>query len=158
MSGTLRSSGSTNISGNAAEKARRRRIAAERDVRTVRVLVCENAPEQERSVHPALCELGYDATLCATLADALRVISVQPFDLVMVVLPGADDDRLSLLHLLRRASPNIPLVVASAEGSLELRARVQPLRPYYFALLPLGEDELRAVLTGALARKDARTT
>jgi DNA-binding response OmpR family regulator len=157
MSGTLRSSGNAASSGNASEKAKRRRLASERDVRSARVLVCENAPELERSVHPAVCDLGYDATLCATLADALRETSVQPFDLVMVVLPGADDDRLSLLHLLRRALPNIPLVVVSAEGSLDLRARVQPLRPYYFAVLPLGDDELRAVLKGALARKAART-
>lgn len=157
MSGTLRTSGNGNGGDNASDRARRRRRSSERDARTARVLVCENAPELERTVHPAVCELGYDATLCATLADALRETTVQPFDLVMVVLPGADDDRLSLLQLLRRALPNIPLVVVSRDGSLEMRARVQPLRPYYFAVPPLGDDELRAAIKGALARNIART-
>jgi hypothetical protein len=43
-----------------------------------------------------------------------------------------------------------PLVIVSEDGSLETRARCQPARPYYFAVPPIPEAELRAILGGAV--------
>ena len=121
-----------------------------------RVLVCENLPGTDSPTVTAVRALGFHAWSCATLADALRETSVTTVDLVIAVLPGADDGRFSMLQLLRRAQPTLPVMLISEDGSLGMRARIQPMRPYYFAVPPVREDELREAIEGALLRRPTR--
>ena len=141
---------------HASDRARRRRKAAEQRARSSRILICEAPTPQGTPVASAVRALGFEVDDCASLADALRVATVSPCDVLIAVLPCADDEHLSLLGLLRRAQPGTPLVVVSPDGSLEMRVRCQPVRPFYFAVPPIPTEELRAIVNDAIEHAPAR--
>lgn len=137
-------------SPHASDRARRRRRAAEQRAQAARILVCEYRDDGNQPYHGAVRALGYEAHHCGSLPDALREVTRGPFDVVVVVLPSIPREQASLLQLLRRSIAGTPLVVVTEDGSLEARARCQPARPYFVAVPPIPEAELRAILAGAV--------
>lgn len=144
-------------SQHASSRAKRRRIAAALQARTSSVLVCESASADAPSLRSAIAALGFETIHCPTLDDCLRSTAASQPDVVIVVLPDCPDSSVSLLQLMRRASPSTPLVIVAHNATLETRARCQPLRPYYFAVPPIASDELRAVIHGAIESAAPRT-
>ena len=104
----------------------------------------------------AIDALGYDTVHCPTLDDCLRVAPQSSPAAVLVELPDDSENAVSLLQLLRRTLPSTPLVIVAPNASLETRARIHPLRPYYFAVPPVPSDELRAVIQGAVTSQPHR--
>jgi DNA-binding NtrC family response regulator len=137
-------------SPHASDRARRRRLAAEERAEAACVLVCESREDGTSPVRTSVRALGFTTVPCSSLDDALRASAKKPFDVVIVVMERVDAERISLLQLLRRSLPSAPLVIVSEDGSLEARALCQPVRPYYFAVPPVPEGELRAILSGAV--------
>jgi DNA-binding response OmpR family regulator len=150
------SSGGSGKRENPAQQARQSRKAAARVARSARVLVCECDPAAARSAGDEIRDLGYAVVALHTLADALREATVTDFDVVVASVPTLTNEKLSLLQLLRRAKPRVPLVIVTSDQSLAMRTRCQPMRPYYFAVRPLSGDELRDALNGALAQGASR--
>jgi DNA-binding response OmpR family regulator len=66
--------------------------------------------------------------------------------------PSGQED-IGVLQLLRRAAPDLPLVLVAAEESLVTQKLVQDLRPIYYAVRPLDEAELIEAVRAALARR-----
>ena len=141
---------------NPSQRARRRRVAAAQLARSTRVLVCECDLAAPRPVGDEVRDLGYEVVALHSLADSLREATVTPFDAIVASVPTLTDEKLSLLQLLRRATPQVPLVIVSSDDTLTMRSRCQPMRPHYFAVRPLAADELRDALRSALARGDSR--
>lgn len=137
-------------SPHASSRARRRRIAAENRAHAAHVLVCDCGDEGGAPIASEVRALGYEAVACASPADALREAARVPFDVAIAALHVVDAEHVRLLQLLRRGNPAMPLVVVTRDQSLEARALIQQVRPYFFAVLPLAENELRAILSGAL--------
>jgi DNA-binding NtrC family response regulator len=153
---TGRVSGTSGSSAHASQRARRRRVAAERRVKASRVLVCECDPAARPATGDAVRDLGYEVVATHTLADALRELAESGFDVLVVSLPTLDEERTSLMQLLRRAEPRVPIVMVTSDGSLRMRARAQESRPYYVAVRPVTVEELRTVLAGAVTARETR--
>ncbi len=141
---------SSTASAHASDRAKRRRLAVARQARQSRVLVCESPTGDAPRLREAIDALGYDTVHCPTLDDCLRIAPQSSPSAVLVELPENSENAFSLLQLLRRALPTTPLVIVAPNASLETRARIHPLRPYYFAVPPVPNDELRAVIQGAV--------
>ena len=150
------SASSAGSSAHASQRARRRRVAAEQRVKSSRILVCECDTAARPATGDVVRDLGYEVVATHTLADALRELAESRFDVVVVSLPTLDDERTSMLQLLRRTEPRIPVVMVTSDGSLSMRARAQESRPYYFAVRPVTVDELRTALAGAAAANATR--
>ena len=73
--------------------------------RSARVLVCECDPRRPRPVSDEVRDLGYEVVALHTLADSLREATVTPFDVIVASVPTLTNEKLSLLQLLRRATP-----------------------------------------------------
>jgi DNA-binding NtrC family response regulator len=131
-------------------------MAAEKLVRSARILVCECDDSARPAIGDEIRGLGYEVVANHTLADALREAHGATFDVLVTSIPAVEEGRLKMLQLLRRALPHTPLVIVTSDGSLAMRTRCQPTRPYYFAVRPLAAGELRTAISGALARPAAR--
>ncbi len=143
-------------SSHASDRARRRRLAVARKARASKVLICESPAGDAPRLREAIDALGYDTVHCPTLDDCLRVAPQSSPAAVLVELPDDSENAVSLLQLLRRTLPSTPLVIVAPNASLETRARIHPLRPYYFAVPPVPSDELRAVIQGAVTSQAHR--
>jgi DNA-binding NtrC family response regulator len=131
-------------------RARRRRLAAEQRAHSARLLVCDCCGERDAPLVASVRGMGYDPVACTSLADLLREAAREPFDALLVSLPAVEAGHERLLQLLRRSQPSTPVVVVCADASLEARARIQAVRPYFVAVPPLRDRELCAILSGAL--------
>jgi DNA-binding response OmpR family regulator len=105
--------------------------------------------------HPALSLLkdeGFELIACTDGETLLEeVVQHRPDALIYGIKPDTPQD-LAVLQLLRRAAPELPLVLLASEGSLSTQRLVQSLRPIYYAVCPIEAAELRDAVRAALAR------
>ena len=79
---------------------------------------------------------GLDLVPCADGQALLEeVIERRPAALVYALCANCDQD-LRLLQLIRRAAPDLPLVLLAADESISTRRQVLNLRPIYYAVRP----------------------
>lgn len=138
----------------ASDRARRRRLAGQRQLRGLLVLVWRHP--DTRPLIPRLEKLGCAVSWCDSLEEALRLSETVAPDLVLASAGEPGEDLTGQLKLLRHAMPGPALVLVSTEVSVALRVRCQDLKAQYFAARPIAEPELRAILQLALDRRDAR--
>jgi DNA-binding NtrC family response regulator len=121
-----------------------------------RVVVCGSCLEPRDQALVRLEDEGFVVVRCRNCEDLLeRSIERRPAALICQVRPRSPQD-LGMLKLLRRVHPEVPLVLLSTEASLDMQRAVQPLRPTYFAVLPIEEHELSDAVLGALRRGHER--
>lgn len=97
-----------------------------------------------------LADEGYEISVCSGPLHLLETFAGKRPDVVIYVLGDLDSD-LSILSVLREASPRTPLVVLSGPFELPIRRSVQNLRPTYYGVLPLEPGELRDVVRSVLS-------
>jgi DNA-binding NtrC family response regulator len=153
--GPRRSGGASPKASHPSQQARRRRVAARKLARSARLLVCECDAKARPAIGDVIRNMGYEVTAHHTLADTLREATTGAFDVIVASVPTLSDEKLGLLQVLRRAMPAVPLVIVTSDGSLEMRRRCQSARPFYFAVRPLDEAEVRSVLVGAVEKSGA---
>jgi DNA-binding NtrC family response regulator len=135
---------------NASDRARRRRLAAQRRAETARVLVCRTGGSN--AVSRIVRGLGYRVSECRTLEDALHeTIGAAPPDAAVLDLATCDAEVEGLLKLLRRALPRTPFVLVLGDASPTARIATLAVRPFYVTVPPVATDELNFALRDAIA-------
>lgn len=143
-----RTSAGRKPASNPSDRARRRRVAAERTGRESRLLLCE-IPEKG-PVQRLLQQLHFSFVVRHGLDEALRETSTNPVDVAVVVLERSTEERIGLLQLLRRSLPRTPIVLVLDDPTPAARLATLTVRPFYVAVPPVGPDEMAAVLRDAL--------
>ena len=88
----------------------------------------------------------------AKSGEALLWILEKSWDLVILDLQMEGLEGLTTLQILKRSRPNIPVVVVSANGSVETGTQVMQQGVFYYLIKPLDEHELSEVIGSALKR------
>lgn len=96
---------------------------------------------------------GFDTVACRDGYAVLEQVMQRPAAAVIYALRTDCRDDLDILRLMRRAAPDVPLVLLAAEDSLDTRKVTQILRPIYYAVCPVDGAELRDVVRAALSRR-----
>ena len=117
-----------------------------------RVVVYECCPGLEPSALSLLRNEGLNIVSCQDGKTLLEEIVQNKPNVVIYAMKCGDPSDLGVLRLLRRASPDVPLVLLARDGSLSTQRLVQSLRPIYYAVYPLEPNELREAVRAALAR------
>lgn len=126
--------------------------AAERR-RVPRVLVHVTATPLEPPVQSALEAEGFELISCPDAHALLEAVMHRQPDAVVYALRADCREDLGVLRLMRRAAPDVPLVLLAAEDSLDTRKLTQTLRPIYYAVCPVDGAELRDVVRTAVSRR-----
>ena len=108
----------------------------------VRLLLVDDEAE---FLEPTAARLGRRGVTCTTAAsgeDAIRALDEQAFDCVVADLRMPGMDGLQLLAHIRRQHPNLPVILLTGHGSIELGIRGMDLGAFDYLLKPLDLDEL----------------
>ena len=151
---TRRTTAGQQPASNASDRARRRRVAAEKAGRDARVLLCERA--EKGPLHRLMQQLHFTVVTCHGLEEALRETARQPVDVALIDMERNHDEYVGLLQLLRRALPKTPIVLVLGDPTPAARLATLTVRPFYVAVPPVGADEMAAVLRDALAASRKR--
>lgn len=112
----------------------------------------------EPPLHAVLEADGFELVSCPDAHALLEeVMHRQPDAVIYALRPDCRED-LGILRLMRRAAPDVPLVLLAAEDSLDTRKLTQTLRPIYYAVCPVDGAELRDVVHTALERRGRLTS
>ena len=128
------------------------RAASERS-RVSRVVVQVTAAPLDPPVRSALEAEGFDLVSCADAHALLEEVMHRQPDAVVYALRADCSEDLGVLRLMRRAAPDVPLVLLAAEDSLGTRKLTQSLRPIYYAVCPVDGAELCDVVRAAVSRR-----
>jgi len=79
----------------------------------------------------------------------------RPSALVFAIGPGHPSE-ITLLHLLRRIAPALPMILVATTPSLETQKMTQELRPIYYVVRPVDRAEIHEAIAAAIAPRGQR--
>jgi CheY-like chemotaxis protein len=122
-----------------------------------RILVVEDEHVVAMDMEMQLVASGYEVTgIAAAGKEALRLAETTRPDLILmdVRLQGPLDGFATAAEIQRVR--NVPIVFVTAFGNGEAKRRAKELGPYGLLTKPYRPEDLRSIVTGALARDRSR--
>ena len=116
-----------------------------------RILLVDDEVAIQRAVGPLLRSRGYDVDIAGTGADALRIVTEQPPDLVVLDLGLPDIQGTEVCRRIR-ARVATPIIILSARGAEADKVNALDLGADDYVTKPFGPEELLARIRVALRR------
>jgi DNA-binding NtrC family response regulator len=113
-----------------------------------RVLIVEDEEKLRRVIELQLLTAGFEVEKAGTAEEGLLASERAHLVLTDLRLPGMDG--LTLLHSIRRQNSQVPVVVMTAYGSVEVAVEAMKAGAVDFLLKPFSLDHLMAVVNKAL--------
>jgi DNA-binding NtrC family response regulator len=102
----------------------------------------------------SLDAVGHDVVSCGSPEALVAALSGRRAALLVYVLHDLTRD-VQFLSAVRRTAPRLPIVLLGEPATLEERRAIQDLRPTYFGVFPLDEQELADAVHAALGTESA---
>jgi two-component system repressor protein LuxO len=115
------------------------------------LLLVEDTSSLSMVYHSILTRAGRQVTCAYTLAEAREAISREHPKLVLLDLQLPDGDGLELLADLRENSPGLPVIVITANGSINRAVEAMRAGAFDFLVKPFDEGRLLNAVQNALA-------
>jgi two-component system KDP operon response regulator KdpE len=116
-----------------------------------RILLVDDEVAIQRAVGPLLRSRGYDVDIASTGADALKMVTERPPDLIVLDLGLPDLEGTEVCRRVRLDS-KVPIVVLSARGAEADKVSALDLGADDYVTKPFGPEELLARIRVALRR------
>jgi DNA-binding NtrC family response regulator len=121
-----------------------------------RVLISEPRGLDSPPIAELLDPAAYDVVWCNGEQDVLeQLVQRRPSALVFALGPGHPSE-ITLLHLLRRIAPALPMILVATTPSLETQKMTQELRPIYYVVRPVDRAEIHEAIAAAIAPRGHR--
>jgi len=117
---------------------------------TAQILIVDDEEAVRDSMSQILTREGYLPKSSRSARTGLNIFNRETFELVFLDLRLPDEDGLSVLRQMKEASPETPVIVITAYGSIEIAVEAIKLGAFEFLTKPFTPDELRVVAKKAL--------
>ncbi len=117
-----------------------------------RVVIYEARCAEERTSLGSLAGQGFDLVECLDARSVLEHVVQGHVDALVFALCDDKGQDLGLLRLVRRAAPELPLVLLAKDDSLSVRRELQYFNPIYYAVWPPDPIELREAVCAAVLK------
>jgi two-component system response regulator HydG len=120
------------------------------------VLVVDDDREMTSILCDVLRDAGYRALSACSGAEALAMVQQEQPDLLISDIRMSGMSGHQLQSELRRAAPNLPIVIITAFGSIASAVESMKLGAFDYLTKPFGNDELLLVVSRALENRELR--
>lgn len=114
------------------------------------LLIADDDPVQRRLLEAMAKRFGYEPTLVDGGEPALRALAEKAFDLVILDLVMPDLDGMGVLGRLREKGNDIPVIVQTAHGSIDVVISAMRAGASDFVVKPVGPERLQISIRNAL--------
>jgi DNA-binding NtrC family response regulator len=117
------------------------------------ILIVDDDPVQRRLLEAAVEKLGYTPTTCNGGAPALEAIAeagAAPFDAILLDLVMPDIDGLAVMRTMRERDIDVPVIVLTAQGGIEVVINAMRAGAFDFLVKPVSPERLKAALVSAV--------
>jgi two-component system response regulator HydG len=125
-------------------------------VTTGRLLLVDDDRDLCETLGLGLRKRGYEVSWCMSSAEALAALDAEPFDAVITDLNMHGTSGIELCERVVERSPDVPVVVLTAFGSLESAVQAIRAGAYDFIGKPVEMDALVIAVERAVAHKRLR--
>jgi two-component system response regulator GlrR len=117
---------------------------------TAAVLIVDDDEDLCELLQLRFSSVGYDVTIAPTGRDALAALAQQRFHALILDVRLADGDGLQLLRDVREHAPELPVIVLTAHGTIELAVEAMRRGAFGFLTKPFHDHELRQTVAHAV--------
>ena len=117
-----------------------------------RVVVYEASCAEGRPSVASLADQGFELIDCADARSVLEQVVQGHVDALVFALCDDKGQDLGLLRLVRRAAPDLPLVLLARDDVLSVRRELQHYNPVFYADWPPDPVELREAVSAAVLK------
>jgi two-component system response regulator HydG len=118
-----------------------------------RVLVVDDNLEMAQSICDNLARHGFDAEAVSSGTGAIARFGEAPFDAVLTDLRMADADGLEVLDAVKKADPEVPVIIMTAFGAIESAVEAIQRGAYHYVAKPFKMEVVRLLLDRACAER-----
>jgi len=117
-----------------------------------KILVIDDEPILRDSLEVALTNLGHEVITARTGEEGLEFFQKETPDLILLDhwLPGINGDE--VLRKIKEGDPEIPVIVMTAQGSIELAVSSMKMGALDFLVKPFDLDQIETLVQKALER------
>jgi DNA-binding NtrC family response regulator len=124
-----------------------------------RILVVDDEASITSALELILGERGYEVKTAKNVGEATALLRGRPFDLVFTDLRLPDSTGIELLTRVKSDTPDTPVILMTAHGSIEITIEAIKLGAYYYVEKPFTPDQVlmlaeRALQFGAIKREN----
>ena len=120
------------------------------------ILVADDDAAIRTVLNQALSRAGYEVRSCGNAATLWRWVSQGDGDLVITDVVMPDENAFDLLPRIKKARPDLPVIVMSAQNTFMTAIRASERGAYEYLPKPFDLKELTSVVMRALASPQAR--
>ncbi len=123
--------------------------------RRIRMLLVDDEPDFLQATEKALARRGFDLRSAPDGRAALKLLSEEPFDVVVldVKMPGLDG--LAVLKEVRRRLPGLPAIILTGQGSARQAVETFQEGGYDYLTKPCDIEKLAEIARAAVASAEA---
>ena len=121
-----------------------------RDRGQPKVLVIDDEPDLLELLELTLSRMGLDTTRAQSVAEAIRVLDSQPFDLCLTDMRLPDGEGLRVVEHITEKGLDVPVAVITAFGSAENAVAALKAGAFDYLAKPVALEQLRALVKQAL--------
>ena len=121
-----------------------------------RILILEDSALVRGTLCDFLRREGYEIAECATAADAVPMQQAFGPDCILADYSLGDGDSLALLPRFKETAPDVPVIILTGHGSIDLAVRAIKLGAEQFLTKPVELAVLRVVVERAIANARGR--
>ncbi|EEG07127.1 sigma-54-dependent transcriptional regulator [Pseudogulbenkiania ferrooxidans] len=116
-----------------------------------RVLVVDDEPDIRELLELTLIKMGLEVVTAASVGDACRQLSRQPFDLALTDMRLPDGEGLAVVEHIGQAGLDVPVAVITAYGSADNAVAAMKAGAFDYLQKPVSLAQLRTLVQSALA-------
>ncbi|MBF0235885.1 MAG: sigma-54-dependent Fis family transcriptional regulator, partial [Desulfamplus sp.] len=115
------------------------------------ILIVDDEKNYPKILAEVIIEEGYSPLTASSGLDAIETLKTKTVDLVLtdVMMPGMDG--IELMEQIKNESPDLPVIVMTAHGSVEKAVDAMQKGAYTYILKPFDNDTLIAHISKAIA-------
>ena len=123
-----------------------------------RVLLVEDDAAIATVIKEALRDEGHDVTTCSSIARRDALLADHRFDVMLTDVMLDDGDGLVTIAEVRQAAPEMPIIVLSAQNTLDTAVRASDSDAFEYFPKPFDLDELAEAVRQAIRRSPSADT
>ena len=121
---------------------------------TRRVLLVEDDASIATVIKAALADEGYEVDHCESIARRDELIASERYNIMLTDVVLTDGDGIESIGTVRAAQPDLPVIVLSAQNTLDTAVRAAETEAFEYFPKPFDLDELTLAVGQAMASSD----
>ena len=122
------------------------------------VLIIDDEPDICELIEITLARMGLGSRSAMKVADALKLIDAEHFDLCLTDMRLPDGDGIEMVKYVQQNHSNIPIAVITAHGNMELAVQALKAGAFDFVSKPVDIQILRNLVSSATTVLDEDTS